>query len=238
MEYWRDGIRVHGQLTNTLIKGPSRSGKTASIKLFIKSLFCAQRDATTLNPCGECALCVQDIATHGHAGFFAEFDDAAEGRAIPLHYLPVDCPRISEARLRDTLQDLRDFDGIRIVYLDEVHRLVERKMDHMLLKPLEERDFLWIASSAVTTGLEQMFINRFATRLRTALPSRDELAVFLGLRCNAWSIDWEPDSILRLAERANQVPGLALQVLARAAAQRARTITMEMVEGHDFLQEA
>jgi len=234
----KDGIRVHGRLPNTFVRGPSRSGKTAAIKLFIKSLFCVQRDPTTLNPCGSCDTCLQNVEDHGHYGLFAEFDDGAPSREIPLHYVPIDCPKIPEAKLRDVLQELRDFEGIRIVYLDEVHRLVERKMDHMLLKSLEERRFLWMASSATTAGLEQMFLNRFSKRIRTSLPESDKLAEFLALRCLVWGIEWkEPETIVRLVERANQVPGLALQVLAAAAATPERELTRELVEDHDFLQE-
>ena len=234
----KNGIRVHGQLPNTFVRGPSRSGKTAAIKLFIKSLFCVRRNPETLNPCGVCDNCSQEIEDHGHAGFFAEFDEGSPSRKIPLHYVPIDCPRITELRLRESLQELRDFGGIQIVYLDEVHRLVERKMDHMLLKSLEERRFLWMASSATTAGLEQMFLNRFSIRLRTSLPERDELAEFLVFRCLVWGIEWkEPETIMRLVERSNHVPGLALQVLAAAAATPEREMTRELVEGHDFLQE-
>lgn len=238
LQYFQEGIQSNGFIANTLITGPSRSGKTATVKMFVKSLLCARRDPLSGSACGTCSLCEQNLGTLEHIGLYAYADEAANSRPMPINYKPIDCPDITEAALREELKEMRDFDGLRIVYLDEIHRLAHRSLDELLLKRMEERNFVWIASSATTKGLERMFINRFPVKLRTTLPSRRDLATFLATRCKEWQLDWdEPKTIIRLVERCNQVAGLALHVLARAAVSPKRTVTIEMVESHMFDEE-
>ncbi len=107
-------------------------------------------------------------------------------------------------------------------------------MDEKLLKPVEELGFMWLASSATTEGLEKMFLNRFI-KISTSLPERDELAIWLAQRCREWGISWDShETLLRLAERSDRVPGMALQVLARATKKRDRILTQRLVESHIF----
>jgi len=235
ISYFQNGISTGCGIGNTLITGPSRSGKTAFVKFFIRACFCCHRDPATGDPCGRCQTCTDDIGTNECWGIFSYCDPDQEHRPVDLHYVPIDCPRTTEKELRSTLDDLRDTSGVRIVYLDEVHRLVHRNMDEMLLKIMEERNFVWIASSASTTGLERMFLNRFPIKRRTNLPGTEELAIFITHRCRAWQIDWdEPSTLTRLAERSHHTPGLALQVLVAAAAEPDRLLTGELVEEHEF----
>src|ERR1041385_371809 len=42
---------------NTLIYGPSRSGKSAAAHLFGQCLLCEAFDPISLNPCGKCSRC-------------------------------------------------------------------------------------------------------------------------------------------------------------------------------------
>jgi len=70
---WEE-LEGHPQIANQLKKyiqnndlpylmyvcGPSGVGKTSTVNLFIKSLFCQNRTDETINPCGVCASCLVD----------------------------------------------------------------------------------------------------------------------------------------------------------------------------------
>src|SRR5262249_12416284 len=130
-----------------------------------------------------------------------------------VHYLPLDCTKIkSAAELIDVLTELRDYGGTRVVFLDEVHRLQHRAMDEQLLVPLRERDFVWVVASAHTANLEPMFLNRFV-KLETELPTLEELVLWLADRCSVWGVRHEDEALIRLAERAGRLPGIALQAV-------------------------
>lgn len=163
---------------------------------------------------------------------------------VRYQYHPVDCTRLSEAGLEAKLTKIRVCnEDLRIIYLDEVHRLSRRFMDERLLKPLEDSPAIWIASSANVKsngddrhGLEKMFQNRFTLQITTELPDLDQLVIWLAERCYEWGIRVElPEVTLpRLAERCHQVPGMAPQVLNKAHKRRSKLLTREMVEEHTF----
>jgi hypothetical protein len=212
-----------------MVFGPSRTGKTATTKFFARCLLCESLDPVTLNPCEcICRNCRDDASRYGLRGLESYLRDSR------VHYVPIDCTSIGVAELRSTLTELRDYDGIRVVYLDEVHRLQRNFLDEQLLKPVEERNFMWIVSSASIEGLEQMFKNRFI-RIRTSEPTLDRLTCWLGDRCRELDLSWdEPSTLLRLAERSRFLPGLALQLLARAALKPDGIVTRKLVERHVF----
>ena len=215
---------------NTLVTGESRSGKTSIVKLFVRCIYCDKLDRKTLTPCKfECENCRTDVSLYGLEGMNVNL----QGRNI--HYLPIDCTSVSEKDLKDRLVDLRDYGGFRLVFLDEAHRLVRRNMDEQLLKPSEERaNTMWIVTSAVTGELESMFKRRFV-RLQTERASVDDFSLWLTDRCHEFEIQIdEPSTIIRLAERSNQSPGDALQVLSRAAIKRPKQLTRKLVESHHF----
>lgn len=215
---------------NTLVTGASREGKTSIVKLFIRCLYCDKLDRKTLTPCNfECQNCRTDVNLLGLEGMHVNL----QGRNI--HYLPIDCTSVTEHDLRKKLVDLQDYGGFRIVFLDEAHRLVRRNMDEQLLKPSEERaNTMWIMTSAVTGELEKMFKKRFV-RLQTERTSLDDFALWLTDRCQEFEIQVdEPSTIIRLAERSNQNPGDALQVLSRAAIKRPKRMTRKLIESHIF----
>jgi Holliday junction resolvasome RuvABC ATP-dependent DNA helicase subunit len=234
-EHLRDvlwSIRVREDPTghNTLVYGPSRSGKTASLKLFMRCLLCHQLDRESLDPCsGDCPSCKDASDRFGRRGIEQQV------HGVFVHCKPIDCTAMTEADLRDELAEMRGYHGVRAVYLDEIHRLARRNMDEQLLKQMEEKDFIWLASAISVNGLEDAFLNRFSTKIRTELPTFDELAVWLAERCRGWELGWDhEDTLIRLAERANGVPGLTLQVVARADKKRTRLLTRALVERHRF----
>lgn len=227
LRYMRTGI---GSGPNTMVTGVSRSGKTAAVKLFAQSALCDGFDTATLNPCGLCSQCKSDAARFGHEGLFTFLSHSC-------HYVPVDCANVSADELCNLMLRLRDYNGIRIVYLDEVHRLhrPNSPLEERLLKPLEETNFTWIASSAITTSLEKMFLKRF-TIIETQLPTRERFVHWLADRCEEWGIAWdEPETLLLLADRAKLVPGDALKVLARASMTTTMRLTHKIVSEHCFI---
>jgi len=201
-----------------------------------------------MNPCGHCQNCTMKSHLYGNDGWENVVDFLPEGEAptpVRYHYLPLDCTSLSESELDRILHRIRiDDQNLRIIYLDEVHRLSRRFMDERLLKPLEDFPAIWIASSAIVkkdsdangTRLDKMFQNRFTYRIETQKPTVEELTLSLAERCEEWSIrcdDPEP-TLTRLAERSSQIPGLALQVLNKAHKRRSKLLTREMVERHVF----
>jgi Holliday junction resolvasome RuvABC ATP-dependent DNA helicase subunit len=227
---WSVRVRNEHRGHNLLVYGPSRSGKTASLKLLARCLLCQKLDTDTLDPCSwECEPCKQDAARFGLRGIETQIIGAR------FHYLPIDCTSLAEGELREKLMELRDYDGVRVIYLDEVHRLARRNMDEQLLKQMDEKDFIWIASAISVKELEDAFLNRFSVKIKTELPAVGTLAVWLAQRSLERQITYDTERVFpRLAERANGIPGLALQVLARADSSRRRVLTMEMVERHRF----
>ncbi len=104
---------------------------------------------------------------------------------------------------------------------------------------------IWIASSAVIkmdsadddTKLDRMFQNRFPFRLKTQMPTPKELSRWLAMICQRFELTVEepvPQNLQRIAERSNCFPGLALQVLNRAALTRERIVTKELIESFLF----
>jgi hypothetical protein len=233
---------------NLLTTGPSRSGKTATITFGIKCLGCLDFDFVTMTPCGRCRSCTDKVHLYGNDGWQNYIDFMPDGGArtpIRYHFLPVDCTRLTESELDRQFDRIRyDDSTIRVIYLDEVHRLSRRFLDERLLKPLEDFPAIWIASSTYvkqeteedSTKLDKMFQNRFTYRITTQRPSMPTLAVWLAERCSDWGIKCEdPEHLLMLlAERCHQIPGLALQVLNRAHKKRSKLITRDMVDGHVF----
>jgi hypothetical protein len=110
------------------------------------------------------------------------------------------------------LNELRDYEGTRIVFLDEVARLQHRGLDEQLLKPVEQKEFIWIAAAKDVSKLEGMFLNRFV-KLKTELPGLEAMCQWLIDRCQEFRLPYEELAILELAERSNRIPGIALQGL-------------------------
>src|SRR5262249_3933563 len=115
----------------------------------------------------------------------------------------------------------------------QIHRLQHRGMDEQLLKPLEEKGFIWLGCAADVSKLEPMFRKRFV-RFSTELPTQEELGDWLADRCEGFEVAYEPEAILRLVERSNCVPGIALQALELASLYPGRKLTVELVEDFTF----
>lgn len=252
-EYFWDmiyGVRKEGHRSgyNALISGGSRGGKTSGIGFGIKCMLCCNFDLDTMNPCHRCANCTAKFHLYGTGGWHNHVDFCDEElnpTPVHVHFMPLDCTSLTSSDIDACLGEIRVDDGVlRIVYLDEVHRLAPRGLDERFLKPLEDYKAIWIASSAIikkddnedSSKLEKMFQNRFTYRLQTQKPQVRKMIHWMAERCHECSIKVEaPETTLKLlAERSERVPGMALQVLNKAHKSRSKLLTRSLVEDHVF----
>ncbi|MGQ9762682.1 MAG: hypothetical protein ACUVQH_12310 [Thermogutta sp.] len=231
---------VHGGC-NMLFTGPSRTGKTRTIALGVKSLLCSHK-TQVLDPCGHCQSCrAVDEARHSHLGLFS----AVAGSSYS--YIPIDCQTVTHDYLLKLPETIELEQGRTVIYLDEVAALGRRGLDSVLLKPIDESPSIWIASGITVTrrtkkagqrkseGLSAPMRGRFAIKIGTALPGSDELAAWIRERCRDWEIDVEQEvkCIPLLVERSAHRVGHVVHVLADAAA-RGRTLSLDRVKGFNF----
>lgn len=147
-------IRREGHVSgfNALITGPSRGGKTSTVSFGIKCIGCLRFDYDTMNPCGECSNCRLNHHLYGNEGwenFVDVLGDDDVSTAVRYHHMPLDCSRLNETQIDDCIDRIRINDEkLRIITLDEVHRLSRRSMDERLLKCIEDFPAIWIAMSA------------------------------------------------------------------------------------------
>lgn len=228
----REG-RVHGlNQLSFLLTGASRSGKTSMITFFLRCVSCLRLDEETLNPCdGRCENCRSEgYRLDGNYGIFIRSTMTCQQR-VQAHIQLIDATMIEgPSDLRERVRELSDFKGeIRIVYVDETHRLARREMDEILLKAVEQKSYIWIFSTAKPEGLEDMFLNRLIKQT-TEPPEDAELEQWIANLCNEWGIRWEPEAILRVVEKSNRIVGTALHAVALAALDPEEGLTLDLVE--------
>lgn len=225
-----DQLRQGGCGVNTFVTGESGSGKTSTVKAFVRSLRCPNLDMDKLLPCEQCEVCITFDVRFSEYGLFPLLNIWTQERE-PINYFPVNCGEVTESMLRDIVNAATQCNGRIVIYLDEVHRLVRRRMDHALLIPLEEADAVWIASTAYPRELDEMFHRRFAAKVNTTLPDSPELVAFLQERCREWGIDVDAQSTLEsLARRSRRVPSAAISVIAVAAGKPSRRLCLDDIE--------
>jgi len=239
VEHYKRALRDLGDGTltvkgpSTLIRGPSNSGKTGVTKLFVQCLLCEHRDPVTLNPCGarNCKWCEFDT-TRRHLTNL----ETIQANGI-IHFVPIDCTTKKSDELDDEVKNIEWSQGVGVVYLDEVHGLHRpgNYLERKLLIPIRNTSLTWIASSSTMGELIPEFLNRFPHKIKTELPTKNQLVDWLADRCESWDLEWEDaPTLFRLAERSNLIPGLALQVLAQADMRTPRHVTRKLVEEHVF----
>lgn len=228
-----DGVIDLNQLC-FLLTGDSRSGKTVLIKFLVRCIACLELDEQTLNPClGTCPACSQRPEQCGLSGLNSTLlaNDRDGVETVSVHFAVIDCTLVqTPEQLRNHVIAMSDtYDGIRIFYFDEVHRLVRNGMDEMLLKAVEDKQAGWFFSTAEPDGLEDMFLNRLLN-LATGQPATDEMAAWLFDRCTEWGIPFEDEAIVRVVDKSNRVVGTALHALAVASLDDEEGLTRDLVE--------
>ncbi len=230
-QFFKDAYRAGGRTQNILVTGSSRSGKTSSVKWYVTALACADRTRPMMDPCERCRACREAVARLGQLGWESDLN------LSEIDFVPIDCPNCNSQELKAKLRILNDSDKLKIVYLDEFHRFEERGKDERLLKAMDERQIIWIASCISTDGLDAAVLNRFGEKLTTEPATIVEAALWAAGRCRAWEIACDdPNTLVFLAVRASGIPGNMLKVIGSAAT-RGQRLTRQLVEGFRFQAE-
>jgi hypothetical protein len=161
-------------------------------------------DEATMTPCiGICDGCKEIFANvpQGDWGLFTLY---ASANNIPIHFFLINCAKIyTPKELNDKLAEISQCSGsgYTIVFMDEVHRLVQRNMDVILLKDVEEAKYFWFFATAKPKDLEDMFDNR-AILIATELPTVREMEHLLVGLCDENKINGSQRQLLVLSTSA------------------------------------
>jgi hypothetical protein len=243
-------VRCEGRRTgfNSLLSGSSRSGKNGCVEYAMKCLGCFDFNFDTLEACGKCPSCTMEQYKCGNRGWENwcwTYPPEEVPTPIEYFYAPVDCSYIDQDGLTAITNDIRQNQGIlNVIFLDEVHRLCSRNMDEKLLKPMDDYEAIWIATSAYADRhdgssrrpLEKMLQNRFTYRIKTQKPNETDQIIWTANVCERIGISVEDprSTIALLTERCNCIPGMALQVLSKAYNTRDKTLTKKLLNQHVF----
>jgi hypothetical protein len=244
-------IRERGVLTGIrgMVTGPSRSGKTETIRYAAKCIRCEHLDYDTLDACGVCKRCTNLPDNLYGPRWFGEsigIRQIPRPDSVEIQYYAIDCAsQFVKTEIENILDHVlwNNWHGLNLFTLDEVHHLSRHNLDDTILKPIEDHSAIWLASTAQLkksatrklSTLEKMLQNRF-TLLRTEKPSEKELTMQLIERCDSLAINCsDPERVMqRLSQRSHRIVGRALPVLARALNSRERELTIDMVEDYIF----
>ena len=127
---------ARGQGINTIIVGPSRTGKTSSAEFAITAMICRDLDKNTWTPCWKCIPCLQNVGRSLHI----ELDVIRYGGDDKdLQYVPVNGNNSNASDLDCALELSAGQNGRWLYYIDEIQGLVRRNLDEALYKAVEQR---------------------------------------------------------------------------------------------------
>ena len=223
---------------NTLITGPSRSGKTRTIMLGIRALICTNR-TPSFDPCGQCLSCkaLRD-GRSPHNGIFK----AISGSEYSFH--PIDCENVTPEELQALRNDGQLDDDKVIIYLDEVAALRQRRLEGKILKLIDETHATWIASAISLTRtkgarkgewterLSKPMKGRFAIKEGTSAPHQDDLYQWIVARSLEWNITIldQAVTIPAMMKRTQCRVGFLIHMFTKAATWTNRTIGPDDVD--------
>lgn len=220
---------------NMIATGIGRSGKTRTLTLGIRSLLCTER-LENHDPCGKCDACRASIdPKDSHWGAFRALSGSE------YEYFAINCETITKPELEELILNSRLYTEKTIVYLDEIAALRRRGLEGTLLKTIDESDATWLATAVKlkrereakkkgwTVHLSQDILNRFAIKVGTSVPHADDLRLWIEERCREWNLEIEdPDEgIPLMMKRTKQIVGHVIKMLALAASNKDRTLTVE-----------
>ena len=197
-------------LLNLLVTGKSRSGKTSTIKLLLRSLLCDEVTPDTFKPCQTCDGCAQTLFSHQNAGCFGE-SNVRLGR---YEYVPIDCSRVKgkEDLEKKLYHEILYRSVPRIYFLDEVHLLKSLDRDSMLLRALDDHKAIWLLASAKPELIDPMLRGRLA-EVETEPPELEELAHWVLTRADEAGLQLSTEDAMDLADRYLECPGKILNQL-------------------------
>jgi Holliday junction resolvasome RuvABC ATP-dependent DNA helicase subunit len=108
----------------------------------------------------------------------------------------------------------------------------------MLLIPLRQVHAMFIGATTKPTELDEMFLNRFGTKLSTSKPDLIELQAFIERRCVEFGLGVDHgEAVVSLAQRSHRIVGNVMSVLARAATRKPAMVTRTLVQEFEFYTE-
>ena len=227
---------------NALITGPSRTGKTRTILLWVKAFLCTNR-TVDLDSCGKCDTCrMLGEARGAHYALYSRLT------GTEFCYHPIDCEKVTADELDELEAEGELHSEKTIVYLDEVAVLRQRRLEGRLLKLIDETEATWIASAISvqrkkgnrkgewTERLSKEMRSRFPIKIGTSLPHPDDLCQWIDDRCAEWNITiHDPKLTLPLiARRTDQRVGYVIHMLAFAATKSDRSLGPEEVKAFNL----
>lgn len=218
--------------SNTLLVGASRTGKTAIVKAYLRSLMCGNRDAQTQMPCESCASCLRFNPEDCQHMLFAEFQARhSHFGKLPVNAAWIDCTKQSASSLEEHISGIRDSYGLKFVFLDEVHGLQENGLAAKVLVPLNDIPAMWIAATNEPKVLKDAFLHRFLMKFSLSSPSVAQLTEFIRQRCDEWkiAIDDPLKTPERLALKSRLMVTASLSGLAQAVEENDCQLTEQVV---------
>ena len=226
---------------NALFTGMSRTGKTRTISLGVRSLVCTDRTATH-DPCGKCEAC--KALGDGTPELWGVFKNLCGSR---YSLIPIDCENITAEELRELPYEGK-LDGEVIVYLDEIAALRRRRLEGILLKMIDETPAIWMASAIslqrtngtrkgeFTERMSKEMRGRFAVKVGSSLPHADDLSPWIMARAEDWNIKIvQPEIVIpRMIKRTRHQVGFLIHMFAVAASRTDRTIAPGDVEAFNL----
>ena len=222
---------------NLLVTGPSRSGKTRTIKLAIRALCCPFR-LGPLDPCGQCQTC-RDIGDvrGSHVGLFAGAAQSTFG------YIAIDAETVSKNDLLALANDVEANNSNTLIYIDEVRAMESRGLVGTMLKVFDESPATFLASAITTKGpiwtgrrtkiqgIPEAMLARFLLK-GTSLAAAPEVTRWMIDRSVEWHIPIvDPEITIPLVlRRTGHRVGYILHFFATAASTRERRLTSDIAK--------
>lgn len=216
---------------STFLFGDPGTGKSALAKKFGQCFLCPNLDPVTLEACNKCRACTE-LCKEGNDSIATRIEGS------DYYWSPLDCASMAKMApdaMINEITELQDAPGLfRTVHLEEVGCLGKRSDDLACLVPMDDKDFIWLATGMTLGGLSEAFLRRFSHKIRMTVPEPSELALWLAAKCKALGIACEDyQVVLKLSQRAKRRVGRAMQVLDVARSMK-EPLTMELVDNHVF----
>ena len=206
--------------TPLLIIGIYGIGKTSLARLILKSLNCINREPETADPCWQCSECKRVPRLNW-------------GMGAPYRIYINDCANYTRNELLAEIAELRiDNQCCKpAIFYDELHRLHEKSMQEAMLTFTE--DFHGIMLAAVMEDrygeISPALLERFE-KMPLEKPTPTELLEHYLRKMAEWEINSTPETVEFLVEAGGQSLRECQRVIAAAADEEGRNLTIELVE--------
>lgn len=218
-------LNCEGDHPPLLIYGPTYTGKSAAMRWFGRMVCCTAPNLVEMRHCGRCVNC-----EHLAALYEQHLDDHPLYRN-GVKWVPYDCGSAKPLQHSFFYWDKEGPDDVRIYWLDEAHRIGQELMGKILNNLQEDPHSIYVLTTINPKKIPINLYARLGEQIETEPPTVDELADWLRQKCREWRIEVEDDGVLPLlAQASRQNVAGCLHVMARAAEQPGRRITIRLIQ--------